>query len=183
MKTNPPPRIPSHTHPDYISLPFHFMEVNEYAEDLWNVLWRKARRLIFAESNSITFVSLKLKNRDSFLGSLKAFQLLRNKLLNQTKQKFYPYTRAPFSRKTVNGRHCCSVVQSVQFFVTPWTAASQASISFTLSWSLLILIFIESVMPSNHLIFYHPLFLPPSIFPSIRVFSNELVLYIKWPKY
>ena len=66
---------------------------------------------------------------------------------------------------------------------TPWTAAHQASLSFTISWSLLKLTSIESVMLSNHLIFCHPLLLLPSIFPSIRVFSNELALHIRWPKY
>ena len=71
----------------------------------------------------------------------------------------------------------------VRLFVTPWTAARQASLSITNSWSLLRLMSIESVMPSNHLIFRHPLLLPPSIFPSIRVFSNESVLRIRWPKY
>ena len=73
----------------------------------------------------------------------------------------------------------------VQLFVTPWTAAPQASLSITNSWSLLklMLVMIESVMPSNHLILCCSLLLPPSIFPSIRVFSNELVLHIKWPKY
>ena len=71
----------------------------------------------------------------------------------------------------------------VQLFVTPWTAACQASPSITLSESLLKLMSIESVMPSNHLILCHPLLLPPSIFPSIRVFSNESVLRIRWPKY
>jgi len=65
---------------------------------------------------------------------------------------------------------------------TPWTAAHQASLSITNSWSLLKLVSIESVMPSNHLIFCRPL-LPPSIFPSIRVFSNESVLRIRWRKY
>ena len=60
---------------------------------------------------------------------------------------------------------------------------SQASLSITNSWSLLKFISIESVMPSNHLILFHPLLLPPSIFPSIRVFSNESVLCIRWPKY
>ena len=65
----------------------------------------------------------------------------------------------------------------------PWTAACQASLSITNSQSLLKLMFIESVMPSNHLILCHPLLLLPSISPSIRVLSNELVLYIKWPKY
>ena len=65
----------------------------------------------------------------------------------------------------------------------PWTAAHQASLSFTDSQSLLKLMSSESVMPSNHLILYHPFLLPPSIFPSIRVFSYESVLHIRWPKY
>ena len=89
-----------------------------------------------------------------------------------------------------------SSVQSlscVRLFATPWTAAHQASLSITNSWSLLRLMAIESVMPtdhpshgwmrSNHLILCRPLLLPPSIFPSIRVFSNESVLLIRWPKY
>ena len=71
----------------------------------------------------------------------------------------------------------------VRLSVTPWTAAHQASLSITNSWSLLKLMCIESVMPSNHLILCHPLLLPPSIFPNIRVFSNESVLRIRWPKY
>ena len=70
----------------------------------------------------------------------------------------------------------------VQLFVTPWTAACQASLSITNSWSLLKLKSIESVKPSNHLILCHPL-LQPSIFPSNRVFSNGSVLRIRWPKY
>ena len=79
-----------------------------------------------------------------------------------------------------------SSVQSlscVQLFATPWTAACQASLSITNSWSLLKLMSIELVMPSNHLILCRPLLLPPSIFPSIRVFSTESLLHIKWPKY
>ena len=67
--------------------------------------------------------------------------------------------------------------------MTPWTAIRQASLSITNSWSLLKLMSIESVMPSNHLILCYALLLPPSIFPSIRVFSNELALHIRWPKY
>ena len=67
--------------------------------------------------------------------------------------------------------------------MTPWTAARQASLSITISQSLLKLMSIELVMPYNHLIFCHPLLLPPSIFPSIRVFSNESALCIRWPKY
>ena len=66
---------------------------------------------------------------------------------------------------------------------TPWTAARQASLSITNSQSLLKLMSIELVMPSNHLILCHPLLLPPSVFPSIRVFSTESVLHIRWPKY
>ena len=79
-----------------------------------------------------------------------------------------------------------SSVQSlshVQLLVTPWTAARQASQSITNSRSLLKLMSIESVMSSNHLILCCPLLLLPSIFPSIRVFSNESVLHIRWPKY
>jgi len=80
-----------------------------------------------------------------------------------------------------------SSVQSlshVRLFVTPWTAACQASLSsITKSQSLLKPMFIESVMPSNHLTLCQHLLLPPSIFPNIRVFSNESVFYIRWPKY
>ena len=71
----------------------------------------------------------------------------------------------------------------VQFFATPWTAARQASLSITNSPSLLKLKSLKLVMPSNHLILCHPLLLPPSILPSIRVFSSESVLHIRWPKY
>ena len=67
--------------------------------------------------------------------------------------------------------------------MTPWTAAHQASLSITISQSLLKLMSFVSVMPSNHLVLCHPLLLPPSNFPSIRVFSKESVLHIRWPKY
>ena len=79
-----------------------------------------------------------------------------------------------------------SSVQSrchVRLFATPWTAARQASLSFTISQSLFKLVSLESMMPSNHLILCLPIFLLPSIFPSIRVFSNESVLHIRWSKY
>ena len=79
-----------------------------------------------------------------------------------------------------------SSVQSlshVRLLLTPWTAAHEASLSITNSWSLLKLMSIELVMPSSHLILCHPLLLLPSIFPSIRVFSNESVLRIRWPEY
>ena len=80
----------------------------------------------------------------------------------------------------------CVVVQSlshVRLYTTSWTAAGQASLSFTISWSLLKLMSIESMMPFNHLILCQPLLRLPSNFPSIRVFSNESVLHIRWPKY
>ena len=83
----------------------------------------------------------------------------------------------------VHGCYCYSVIQPcVELFVTPWTAAHQPSLSFTISWSLLKLMSIELVMLSNHLILCHPLFFQPSLFSSIRVFSNESAIYIRWPK-
>ena len=84
------------------------------------------------------------------------------------------------------GKEYISSVQSlsrVRLIATPWTIAHQASLSITNSQNLLKLISIKSVMPSNHLILCHPLLLLPSIFPSIRLFSNESVLPITWPKY
>ena len=78
---------------------------------------------------------------------------------------------------------CCSVAQLCPIFVTPWTTPHQASLSFPISWSLLKLMSIELVMPSSHLTLCHPLLLLPSIFPSIRVLSNELALCIRKPKY
>ena len=77
----------------------------------------------------------------------------------------------------------CKLLNHVQLFVTPWTTARQASLSIINSWSLFKLMSIELVMPSNHLILCHPLFLLPSIFSSIRVFTNESVLCIRWSKY
>ena len=75
------------------------------------------------------------------------------------------------------------LLSRVRLFVIPWTAAGQASLSITNSWSLPKLMSIESVMPSNHLTLCHPLLLLPPIFPSISVFSNESALCIRWPKY
>ena len=91
----------------------------------------------------------------------------------------------PSPSQLYNSGHISSVqsLSHVRLFVTTWTAACQASLSITNSWSLLKLMSIELVMPSNHLTLCRPLLLPPSIFPSIRVFSNESVLNIRWPKY
>ena len=81
------------------------------------------------------------------------------------------------------GRSSVQLLSLVQLFATPWTAGWQASLSITNSRILLKLMSTESVMPRNHLILYCPLLLLPSIFPSIRVFSNESILHIRWPKY
>ena len=78
---------------------------------------------------------------------------------------------------------CCSVTQSCPLFATPWTTARQASLSINNSQSLPKLVSIKSGMPSNQLVLCCPLFLLPSVFPSIRVFSNESALHIRWPKY
>ena len=104
---------------------------------------------------------------------------------------FPPHTEAPNPSKHQNRKLIPIVIvfSSVQslncvwLFATPWNTACQASLSITNSQSLLKLMSIESVMPFNHLILCHPLLLPPSIFPSIRAFSNESVLCIRWPKY
>ena len=99
---------------------------------------------------------------------------MANTTLNQTRQK----SKAPKVQFIS--------VQSLSWgwlFVTPWTAVCQACLSFTISQSLLKLMSIMSVMPYNRLILCHPLLLPPSIFPNIRVFSNESALRIRWPKY
>ena len=84
---------------------------------------------------------------------------------------------------TWHAKHAVQSLSRIRLFATPWTAARQASLSFTNSWSLLKPMSIESVMPSNHLILCHPLLLLPSIIPSIRVFSNESALCIRWPNY
>ena len=88
-----------------------------------------------------------------------------------------------FGFKNIGHLSSVQSLSDVQLFATPWTAPSQASLSITNSWSLFKLMSLELVMPSNHLILCRPLFFLPSIFPSIRVFSNESVLQIRWPKY
>ena len=87
------------------------------------------------------------------------------------------FTTYPFQFSSIQS------LSLVRLFATPWTAARQASLSITNTQSLLKLMSIELVMPSNHLILCRPLLPPPSIFPSIRVFSSEAVLHIRWPKY
>ena len=102
---------------------------------------------------------------------------LKPHLLRHTSTHFHPHIPTSVQFSSVQSLSC------VRLFATPWIAARQASLSITNSWSLLKLISIESVTPSNHLILCRPLLLLTSIFPSIRVFSNESVLHTRWPKY
>ena len=90
-----------------------------------------------------------------------------------------PWTKEPGGVQSSS----VQLLSCVQLFATAWNTAHQDSLSIANSWCFLRLMSIESVMPSNHLILYHPLLLPPSIFPSIRVFSNESAPCIRWPKY
>ena len=141
-----------------------------------------------------------------FLGIMKQAGVLGNKFAflekvihpndsdENTQELFSYHLKASSLQQTLTELLLCAmdcsrvvvVVQllnHVRLFVTPWTVACQASLSFTISQSLLKLMSIESVMPSNHLVLCRPLLLLPSMFPSIRVFSNESVLHIRWPKY
>ena len=112
------------------------------------------------------------------LDLFKSCLLRDSELWNQTTQASRMGHIWPASLWTMLFR--CSVMSNSE---TPQTAAFQASLSFTISRSLLKLMFIELVMPSNHLVLYRPLLLRPSVFPSIRVFSKKSVLHIRWPKY
>ena len=106
-------------------------------------------------------------------------------LLLENRRHSSPH-HTPYPTSIPARRFQLSSVQSlscVQLFATPWTASHQASLSITNSQSLVKLMSIKSVMPSSHLILCHPLLFPSSIFPSIRVFSNESALHIRWPKY
>ena len=111
--------------------------------------------------------------------------ILRNFSIPNFWRVFFIKWRKTFSRIYWNDNIISSVqsLSPVWLFLTPWTTASQASLSITNSLSLLKLMSIKSVMPSNHLILCRPLLLLYSIFPSIRVFSSESVLHIRWPKY
>ena len=105
---------------------------------------------------------------------------LRHWVFNNFKWKLHLLYAAPYILKSVSSVQSLS---HVQLFATPWTAACQASLSITNFWSWLRLMSTESVMPSNQLLLCQPLLLPPSIIPSIRVFSNESVLHTRWSKY
>ena len=149
------------------SLPFLHSQILAF---LWKTFW-----------NSLGIVSNVPKG--AHLHSVLAMMILRP-IQNPPSQMFwgkpwesaFPYVLLPqFSS--------VQAISRVWLFATSWTAARQASLSITNSQSSLKLMSIESVMPSNHLILCYPLLFLPSIFPSIRVFSNESVLHIRWPKY
>ena len=117
-----------------------------------------------------------------------ALILITFNLCNKLPGKYWPHfpdeeTETKWGHITVLRVSSVQLLSRVQLFGTPLTAAGQASLSIAHSRNLLKFMSIESVMPSNHLILCHPLFCLPSIFPSIRVFSNESVLRIRWPKY
>ena len=95
--------------------------------------------------------------------------------------KCIPFSSSPEKCKLRS--YFCYSARCVHLFLIPWTEACQASLSFTISWSLLKLMSIQLMMPSSHLSHCHPLILLPSIFPNIRVFPSELTLCIRWPKY
>ena len=104
-------------------------------------------------------------------------------MLRNRKDQVYPSTCECWVFKESGQFNSLQLLSHVQLFATPWIAAHQASLSITNSWSSLKLTSIESVIPSSHLIVCRPLLLLPSIFPSIRVFSNESALHMRWPKY
>ena len=108
---------------------------------------------------------------------------LENKKLWNQQATLFTVEISCFQSPAYWGASSVQSLSSVWLFATPWTAARQASLSITNSQSLLKLMFIELVMPSNHFILCRPLLLLPSIFPSIRVFSNESVLRVRWPEY
>ena len=132
--------------------------------------------LAFVSSNF--YVCLKILIRNYIL---KSKSLQKKNYKNYFQKKIYGKVYVTLGQ----AKSSCVVplLNCVQLFVTPWTAAHQASLSFTISQSLLKFMSIESPMLSNHLILCWPLLLLPSIFPSIRVFSSELALHIRWPKY
>ena len=124
------------------------------------------------------------RSKQSILKEIKTECALEGLMLKLKLQYFGRLMRRTDSLEKTSAREIVVVqlLSHVQLCVTPRTAACQASLSITSSWSLLKLMSIKLVMPSNHLILCRPL-LPPSVFPSIRVFSNESVLHISWPKY
>ena len=128
-----------------------------------------------------TFLSPSLSPRENYpLTKVEGELILRNVINYNLKSLLIP-TKSAHLDASYTHQFSSVQVSHIQLFVTPWTATCQASLSITNS--LLKLVSIKSVMPSNHLILCHPLLLPPLIFPSIRVFSNESALCIRWPEH
>ena len=146
----------------------YYLTVTNYLLEVWNLKWVSLGRNPDVEQAVLLLEGL----GDNLFSCL--FQFLETTCI--------PWLMVPsfiFKASHSSVQFSPSVVSDS---ATPWTAAPQASLSITNSWSLLKLMSIESAMPSHHLILCHPL-LPPSIFPSIRVFSSDLVLHIRWPDY
>ena len=137
----------------------------------------------YNEGESSRFVAAVCKSNDyERSGNLSSVK--RTWGCNKTRDLFWKHNRISGQQVPVkSNKHSGQLLSHIRLFATPWTRARQTSLSITNSQSLLKLMSIEAVMSSNHLIFWHPLLLLPSIFPSIRVFSNESVLSIMWPEY
>ena len=123
-----------------------------------------------------------LPGKSHGLRSLVGYRPLGRKETETTEQLHFHFHFHSYTVKLCTYCSCCAVTQSCLTSVTPWISVHQASLSFTISQSLVKLISIESVMPSKHLVLCHPLLLP-SIFPSIKVFSNESAIGIRWQRY
>ena len=163
---------------------FSISPFNEYSElILFKIDWLD----LFAVQGTLKSL-LQHHNSSSILWH-SAFFMVQSSHLYMTPGKTIALTKRTFVGKAMslvfNTPYCCysMLLSCVQLFATPPTASHQSPLSFTISQSLLKLISIESVISSNHLIFCPPLLLLSSIFPSIRVFSNESALRIRWPKY
>ena len=139
-------------------------------------IWTSVRKVITLFFNTLSsFVWLFFQGESILISWLQSPStvILEPKKINSVNVPVFPFLQFSYVQS----------LSHVRLFVTPWTAAHQATLSITNTQSLLKLMSIASVMPSSHLILCHPLLLLPSIFPSIRVFSNESVLHIRWPKY
>ena len=143
-----------------------------------------SRPLTFPAVNTLLYIyTIYPLSKDEYLGGFQFFIIKNNDATCILIYNLVYISSGFCGQKYCTGFSSVQSLSCVRLLVTPWTAAPQASLSITNSRSLLKLMSMESVMPPNHLILCCPLLLPPSIFPSIRVFSNESVLHIRWPKY
>ena len=169
--------LQGHHHPDYQNQRYHTQKENNIPVSLMNTGTKTLNKML---ANRIQQHIKRIIHHDQvgFIPWMQGFFSVRKSInviyhINKLKNKKHMI----ISISSVQSLSC------VRLFATPWRAACQASLSITNSRSLLKLMSIDSVMPSNHLILCCPLLLPPPIFPSIRVFSDESVLCIRWPKY